>query len=582
MKIHNIIQRFLKLFVLEHKRSFIFLVFIICLTALLEVLSLVSLLPFLNALTGSENSEQMVDHYYIKIGILLNINNIDLLKGYTAFIFLWLAAIAKSYNFYNVVRYTQAMRYDLSIKLLDQYFNETGLVISERSKSGIIKNISTEIDLLIDRGVTPLLQSLSNGLMLFSLVLMVLSVKPMVGISAILTLSVAYILIYYFVRRSVARAANSRLASNETRFKILKQIVDNLRYVYVSNTYPHFRNNFEKFTLDVTRKIAITQVLGQIPRFLVEAVAIGGIIAYAVFQLTQPQLSTSSILPVLGFLAITGYRMLPLVQALYQSATNIRFVIPTLDLIEKELSARDRHDIILKDNDSSVGVFRSLDLNKIKYAHKATVLNEKGEKLVFGSLEVVKGDFVCIIGESGSGKSTLLDIILGFLEPAQGNVYVNGINLNSGNIGSWHSQIGYVPQDIALMSGTIASNVAFGEKSPSKFTAKVNEILEQVGIDLSRMNAGSQVGEGGHNLSGGQRQRIAIARALYHKPRVLILDEPTSSLDDKNSRLIVKLLTKLQDQLTIIVVTHQPEYFPKDTTFLKIDNGQIINIKNDC
>ena len=132
------------------------------------------------------------------------------------------------------------------------------------------------------------------------------------------------------------------------------------------------------------------------------------------------------------------------------------------------------------------------------------------------------------------------------------------------------------------MSGTIASNVAFGEKSPSKFTDKVNEILEQVGIDLSRMNASSQVGEGGHNLSGGQRQRIAIARALYHKPHVLILDEPTSSLDDKNSRLIVELLTKLQDQLTIIVVTHQPEYFPKDTTFLTIDNGQIINIKNDC
>ena len=172
-----------------------------------------------------------------------------------------------------------------------------------------------------------------------------------------------------------------------------------------------------------------------------------------------------------------------------------------------------------------------------------------------------KGDLTVIVGPSGGGKTTLLNLLLRLYDPTSGSVLVDGTNIRNIALASLRSQIGFVSQEILLMDGTIRNNVRMG-----KLDASDEEIWEALGAaeiaDFVRElvnGLDTRVGERGAMLSGGQRQRLALARALVRRPSLLVLDEPTSSLDAQNER---ELLATLRDlnltrQLTIIAVTHR-------------------------
>ncbi len=195
-------------------------------------------------------------------------------------------------------------------------------------------------------------------------------------------------------------------------------------------------------------------------------------------------------------------------------------------------------------------------------------------------MEIGQGQKIGIIGKSGAGKSTLIDLILGLIKPTKGKIVMDDSNLDN-YLRDWQKQIGYVPQDIYLSDDTIKNNIAFG--------LNANDISQEAilkSIKLSRLKdyidsleekENTVVGNRGIRVSGGQKQRIGIARALYHNPKILILDEATSSLDTINEKKIMEEIYNNVENMTLIIVTHRHKSVSGCDKVYLLDNGKIID-----
>jgi ABC-type bacteriocin/lantibiotic exporter with double-glycine peptidase domain len=185
-----------------------------------------------------------------------------------------------------------------------------------------------------------------------------------------------------------------------------------------------------------------------------------------------------------------------------------------------------------------------------------------------------------IIGSTGSGKTTCVDVILGLLQPQQGNLMIDGNIINLTNIHSWQRKIGYVPQQIYLQDTTIANNIAFGNhkeninKENLIQAAKIANLHEVI-INKFPNQYDTIIGERGIKLSGGQRQRIGIARALYNKPEVLILDEGTNALDHETEKSIIEEISNFENKMTIILVTHRLKSLKNCNIIYVLEEGKI-------
>jgi ABC-type multidrug transport system fused ATPase/permease subunit len=177
------------------------------------------------------------------------------------------------------------------------------------------------------------------------------------------------------------------------------------------------------------------------------------------------------------------------------------------------------------------------------------------------SFEFNRGGLYGVVGESGAGKSTLIDLLVGLHEPTEGRILVDDQDLSECDTKSWHRQIGYVPQFPYLADGSVAENVALGMPSAEVEEADVWDALELANLAefIRGLPEGlnTPVGDRGVRLSGGQRQRLAIARALFQKPQLLVLDEATSSLDQIAESEIRTALEKLHGRITVIMIAHR-------------------------
>ncbi len=199
------------------------------------------------------------------------------------------------------------------------------------------------------------------------------------------------------------------------------------------------------------------------------------------------------------------------------------------------------------------------------------------------SFDVPAGSFVALIGPSGSGKTTAADILLGLYRPEEGEVFVDGVPLADIHLLSWRQKVGYVPQDTLLFNDTLLRNVTLGDE---RFTADdVEEALRSADAwdFVAARPEGLQVGvgEGGGKLSGGQRQRIAIARALLRRPKLLILDEATTSLDPETEQAICRTLEKLKGKVTIMAISHQRALREIADVVYFIEEGRISQLVPD-
>jgi len=193
-------------------------------------------------------------------------------------------------------------------------------------------------------------------------------------------------------------------------------------------------------------------------------------------------------------------------------------------------------------------------------------------------LEIAPGQTVALVGRSGAGKSTFASLLLRLHEPNEGRIFIDGMDLRQVSISSLRSQIGVVPQEVFLCSGTIRENIAFGDPDArlqevvgAAMLAGAHEFISELPLGYE-----TKIGERGQSLSGGQKQRIAIARALFKKPRILIFDEATSALDTESERAIQQNLNHILKARTTIIIAHRLSTVRQADLIVVLDRGAVL------
>jgi ATP-binding cassette subfamily C protein len=193
------------------------------------------------------------------------------------------------------------------------------------------------------------------------------------------------------------------------------------------------------------------------------------------------------------------------------------------------------------------------------------------------SLDIPARSITVLTGPSGAGKTTIVDLLVGFHQPTKGRILIDGIPLSEVNLKDWRTNIGYVPQELTLLHGSIHQNVTMGD--PSVSGDDVRAALQIAGlldfVDGLPNGVATDVGQMGTKLSGGQRQRISLARALVRKPRLLILDEVTSALDHDTEQAICTSVAALSRQFTVVAITHRPAWLSIAGTVYRVSDGQV-------
>lgn len=217
------------------------------------------------------------------------------------------------------------------------------------------------------------------------------------------------------------------------------------------------------------------------------------------------------------------------------------------------------------------------DISKVEVGNISFRFPGRKQLLKEVSLQVTKGEMVALLGESGCGKTTFLNILQRFYSPEEGNILVNGQSINEFSIPAWRNQIGVVPQEVSIFNGSLIENICF--QTTQEEMQRCVEFCMQTGFHQYFMefphNYGTLLGEQGINISGGQKQLVGLARALWTKPKFLILDEPTSAMDRNTENFVLNLLNKMKKDTCIMLVTHRIKIARFSDRIYILDNGQI-------
>jgi ABC-type multidrug transport system fused ATPase/permease subunit len=498
-------------------------------------------------------------------------------SGIFAIVMLLVAAVMNLMAEYLRNRYAQGFAHWLRLRLLRLIVARPyGDFLGEHS-GVMVKKVIGDVGSFVGGVLLPLLDSMARLMIVLLLLATLLLVHPWITLIASVGLLAYYGLIFRVLagRRQVIRD-QLKLASRGAQ-KNAQQLLGGVKAVKIHRAEEHFIEKYSQHSAVQARFLPLPPIYATAPRHLIEPVAFGGLVAAVLFYAARGQ-DLSVILPNLGVMALAGYRLLPAAQLLYGQFTQIGTTLHALDEVYDEflLAEQDR------DLDAGAGFGRFPRPAPLRWSHAITFENltfqyPKAERPVINNLSLVipKNSSLGIVGETGCGKSTLVDLLLGLHIPTSGRILIDNTPLGPENRRAWRGGIGYVPQEIFLIDDTIAANIAFGlakkdiDPTALRDAAAAAQILNFVEGELPK-GWNTVVGERGVRLSGGQRQRIGLARALYHKPDLLVLDEATSALDVATEAEVMRAIDALEGKITMIVIAHRTRLVEHCNAILKM------------
>ena len=477
-------------------------------------------------------------------------------------------------NYYNG-SINKDIKVNLASRLFQKYILSDYETHLSRNTAIIIRNITTEVT-RTSIYILSFVMLIKEFLILLSVFILLFSVDFKTTAIIFVVFPLVSGTYYYLIKNSSKERGKIIQILTGQNLKTLNHSLGSLKFLKILNKENFMIKIFSDRINQIEYKDFIQRFLLTLPKITLEVLTI---VMFSVITISflYSDRSLNTFIPFITLFCVSAIRIIPSLNLISISFTNIKFNSPSFLLITNEL----RDSLEIKNNKNQQNIHyeilnKEIKLKNISYKYP----NTKNNVLQKINLSIRPGDKIGILGPSGSGKSTLIDLILGLLKPNEGEITIDGKKLNVKN---WNNKLGYVSQDVYLLDDTIRANVAFGENDSQFNKTRFNNAIEKSQLSqfinsLEKKDL-TEVGDRGVRLSGGQKQRIGIARCLYLNPKLIILDEPTSSLDEENEMKIMQDIYNLKEY-TIIIISHKNQIFKDCKKIFKVENKELIEINN--
>ncbi len=565
----------------EQRKKLLRLQGLVVLMAFAELGSVLSIGPFM-ALVGDMSQLQgdtVVAEVY-RLSGLQDPRTFLFWIGVGVLVALALAATISMFTIWRLSMYGARVGAELSSRLYKHYMHQPWLFHASGSSSQLTNQIAQECTRITNGIINPFIQMNARIVMAALMAVAIFVFNPAVAITGLVIFASAYMAMYRIVRQRLIRNGGTITEAQRLRFKLMGEGFGGIKDALLLGRQQVFTDRFEKASARFADAQGKTQVMSQVPRFIMELVAFGGVIFLILYLLAAHDGNLGTILPLLSVYALAGFKLLPAFQQIYTSISQIRGNLVAFEGLRDDLraSARTSFQSTLKENGGEhLTPRKSIELKNIQFTYPG-----KAEPALRDlTMTIGVNQAIGLVGASGSGKSTVIDILLGLIHPETGELMIDGSPVKKQQLRAWQNSLGFVPQSIFLADSSIRENIAFGLPPELVDEEKVQRAATMAHLDelLAELPDGlrTRVGERGVQLSGGQRQRIGIARALYHDADVLILDEATSALDGVTEKLIMDAIHDFSGKKTIIMIAHRLTTVKQCDAIFMMAQGEVVD-----
>ena len=541
------------------------------------VAGIASIAPFFSVLGDPHLIDQIgLLHWLYHLGF-------STIRSFTVFLGLAFMGLVLLANLINVagqfvmIRLAMRIGTDLQSILFAEYLHRPYLFHARTHGAVLFNSVMYESARTANHILQNAFTLITNVVTALFIVGSVMLLNPAVAVVMVVALAGGYFLIYLAVRNRLLRAGEIESRCFVEQTKIVGESLGAIKEILVLRIQNFFRASFDRATRSVARATARTLLIGQCPKYVMECIAVVGLVSAALLAGSE-----NGIGPRLGqltFLGFAAYRLLPTLQQAFIAIVKIRasragFASIAPDL---RLARTGKYSVAAPDSSWAERPRSEIRLEEVSFRYE----RDRPPAIDGVSMRIPAGAAVGIVGANGSGKTTLVEMIAGLLVPAIGRVEVDGIALDDTNRATWQSRIAYVPQSIFLLDTSIAQNVALSnpgcEVDRERLLAAAR--LAQLDEVVAALPGGYDhaVGERGVRLSGGQRQKIGIARALYSDASVLILDEATNALDGLTEQELMATIGRLRGRYTIILIAHRLRTVKVCDVIFEFDRGKLVD-----
>ena len=570
----NIFKQYENILKPKDKRKIFGIVVLMVIGGFLEILSLSMIVPLIAAIVNME----LITKYEIVMKIFEFIGVTDeksmlitMSIGFAVLMFLKNVVIffmerAKKYFIANGKKST-------ANKLFRVYITRPYVYFLHCNSGEII----TVINVLVEK-VYALLQDvltlISKVIVVVALVTVVVLIDWKVSVFLLIVLAILTVILYRTMYRKDEQVGEQQTRCTMKMMDTVNQTVSGIKDIKVLNREKFFADKYSKYS---TRNCGLEKqkfVYDTAPKLISEVVMSLCIAGYIMISIFTDQ-NMQEVLVGMSAVSIAVARIIPSVNSINSCINKIMYNKPMLKKVSGEVIS----DINSKQKISFGEAPAPFPLNdRIVFDHVSFMYPDGTENVISDiALSIKKGERIGIVGASGEGKTTFVNMLLGFLEPNEGKIMVDGGDI-SHNVKGWMKNIGYIPQMIFLVDDSIRNNIIFGAAETSD--ERIWEILKIVKLDkyVQSLDAGldTEVGENGVRLSGGQRQRIGIARALYHNPDILVFDEATAALDDATESEIMNEIYGFSQDKTLIFIAHRTSTLSGCDRIYRVVDGKVI------
>lgn len=466
-------------------------------------------------------------------------------------------------------RFVYDARFETQRKVLHAYLCKPYEFYLNASSGEILRIVTNDVGESFNLLMT-IVTFITESFVTLALVATIFIVDPIMTTAIAVLIGLIILFMAKFIKPRLKVKGNQFRQSYRTAYKWILQSIEGIKELKISRREKYFEENYTEAGVKQISAEKWNMVYNNTPRLFIELGCVCSTLSVIAVMIYYGK-PLEELVPALSAFAVAAVKLMPSALHIVNMINGLSFTGAAVDNVINAVSNLEKNENVYVESKHSLSVKDEIELKNIKYKYP----NSDKYVLKDASMSIDVGTSVGIVGPSGSGKTTTVDVLLGLLQPEEGKIFADGVDVMT-DYSDWLSHIGYIPQTIFMLDDTIANNVAFGFEPDEE---KVWKALKEAQLDefVKELPEGinTTIGERGVRLSGGQRQRIGIARALYTNPDILVFDEATSSLDNDTESAIMDSINSLHGLKTIIIIAHRLQTIEKCDLVYQVKNGKI-------